>query len=114
MPTLGLEGPWQLNAETIDDNFTKVSPGNYALGEINGKGAFVVSRVGRSDEDLNGRLHQHIGSYSHFKASYASSKKAAFEKECNNWHDFEPPDNKIHPDRPSGMSWSCPRCTIFD
>ena len=42
--------------------------------------------------------------------------KAAFEKECVNYHDFGESkllDNSIHPDRPAGSGWKCPRCSIF-
>jgi hypothetical protein len=42
--------------------------------------------------------------------------KAAFEKECHLFHDFGETslDNKIHPARPSGSNWKCPRCRILD
>lgn len=45
-----------------------------------------------------------------------TSAKAAFEKECHNYHDFggkEKLDNTIHPDRPAGSGWKCPCCKIF-
>ncbi len=51
--------------------------------------------------------------YKHFKFSYATSPKAAFEKECKNYHDFggsEKLDNKQHPERPDGTNWECPVC----
>ena len=41
------------------------------------------------------------------------AQKAAFEKECRNFHDFggvEKLDNDIHPDRPDGAAWKCPVC----
>ena len=70
--------------------------------------------VGRSDKDVNGRLHDHVGSYKRFRFEYYGSAKASFEKECHLYHDFKPSDNKIHPDRPNGRDWECPVCKIFD
>lgn len=119
MPKLGLEGPWELTDDKVDEVITSTSPGNYALGYTNDKATFIVRYVGRSDDDLNDRLHDWTGNsrYTEFKADYASSAKAAFEKECHNYHDFGEArklDNKVHPDRPNGSGWKCPVCDIFD
>jgi len=65
---------------------------------------------------LKDRLKKWVGSYKEFKFSCASSPKAAFEKECKNYHDFGGSgslDNKIHPDRPKNSSWQCPYCDNF-
>lgn len=119
MATLGLEGPWQLTDDGIDAAITAVSPGNYALGYTDAQGTFRVRYVGRSDDNLNTRLHDWTGNsrYKQFKASYATSPKAAFEKECHNYHDFGGADgkldNEIHPDRPKGANWKCPVCDNF-
>lgn len=113
--SLNMHGPYSLDTGTIDARVTKTSPGNYALGYKNNKGVFMVCYVGRSDSDVAARLKSWVGrtSRSLFKFSYATSPKAAFEKECHNWHDFEPPDNIAHPDRPNGTTWTCPRCNHF-
>ncbi|HUJ11446.1 MAG TPA: hypothetical protein VL171_15630 [Verrucomicrobiae bacterium] len=113
MPVLGMNGPFTLDAKTIDVTVTQRRPGNYALGAMASDGRFTVSYVGRSDVDVNGRLHQHVGEHRMFKFSYASSAKAAFEKECGNYHDFRPSDNKIHPGRPDGTDWQCPYCNAL-
>lgn len=113
MASLNMNGPYDLTAAEIDRVITRTSPGNYALGRVDDKKTFLVSYVGRSDTDVNGRLHDHAGNYDKFKYSYASSAKAAFERECENYHDFDPPDNKSHPDRPNGSNWKCPRCNHF-
>lgn len=110
MPSSGLEGPWALDDATIDRAVSETSAGAYALGKVDASGTFLISYVGRSDGDVNGRLHDHAGKYSKFKCSYFTSSKAAFEKECNLYHDFNPPDNTVHPARPKGSSWTCPRC----
>lgn len=116
MASLNMNGPYDLTSQEIDKVITKTSAGNYALGKMNGE-SFIVSYVGRSDSDVNSRLKQHVGKYSKFKYSYATSPKAAFEKECHNYHDFgesQKLDNKIHPDRPKDSNWKCPVCSIFD
>lgn len=115
MPSLEMRGPYKLDKETIDKVVTKTAPGNYAFGKKNDEGTFEVGYVGRSDSDVNARLKAWIGNTKRpmFKFSYASSAKAAFEKECQNYHDFDPPGNDKHPDRPFGNNWKCPRCKLF-
>jgi hypothetical protein len=112
MPNSGLRGPFPLSNTSIDNNVTYRAPGAYALGNSQADG-FHISYVGRSDTDVNDRLKKHVGHYVQFKYEYCSSPKAAFEKECNLYHDFTPPDNIIHPDRPAGSDWKCPRCYTF-
>ncbi len=116
MPFLRMNGPYKLNNETIDAKVTRASPGNYALGSKSEKSRFRVWYVGRSDDDVNNRLKDWVNKTKRplFKLSYATSAKAAFEKECNNYHDFDPPGNTSHPARPKGKDWECPRCDIFD
>jgi len=118
MATLNMSGPFELTTTGIDGAIHPKKIGNYALGYIDGEGVFIVKYVGRSDSDLRARLKTWVGQYNKFKASYADSPKAAFEKECHNYHDFGGAkghlDNKYHPDRPDGTDWECPVCTIFD
>lgn len=118
MASLGMEGPYSFTSSEIDEAVTKTSPGNYASGHKNEEGTFIVEYVGRSDTDVNKELKARLtNKYKHFKYSYATSPKAAFEKECHNYHDFggkEKLDNEIHPSRPAGTDWECPVCDIFD
>lgn len=67
-------------------------------------------RVGRSDYDLNDRLKDHLGSYKHFKYGFWKTPAEAYAHECRLYHDFSPPDNAIHPDRPEGSTLRCPVC----
>lgn len=119
MVRLNMQGSYTLDSETINEIITKTSAGNYALGHTEDK-TFYVQYVGRSDTDLKARLLTHASDkkYAEFKYSYATSPKAAFEKECQNFHDFggiSKLSNTIHPDRPSNSKdWECPVCTIFD
>jgi hypothetical protein len=148
--SLYMGGCYLLSEYEIDERVTRVSPGNYALGYLD-DGSFLVFYVGRSDSDVNDRLHSWIdmdskftrygpsakaahGSrrrhsrplgtptlipvgvvvesrYTHFRFSYAVSAKAAFEKECCNYHDFGGSyglDNERHPTPPEGEPWKCP------
>ena len=113
MASTGLRGSFPLTENGIDSNVTRTSPGAYALGRVE-DGTFYVSRVGRSDSNVNSRLHDHISDYPRFKYEYYSSAKTAFEKECRLYHDFKPPANKVHPARPQGSNWKCSACNIFD
>lgn len=107
MAELGLYGPFPFTDDGVDANIRSTAPGAYALGKSSG-GVFYISYVGRSDTDLNGRLHEHVGKYTHFKAAFFETPKDAFEKECNLYHDFGPPDNSVHPARPQGTNYRCP------
>ena len=115
MATSGLYGSFPLTQDGINQNVTATSPGAYALGRTR-DGKFRIGRIGRSDSDVNDRLHDYIDQYSEFKFDYFNSARAAFEKECHLWHDFSPPDNAIHPDRPDGSSLKCPvpGCSVLD
>lgn len=117
MASTGLGKSYPLTHDSIDDVVTKESPGAYVLGYLNGDGAFVVEYAGRSDENVNSRLHDWVGKYKRFKFAYYDSPKAAFDKECRIWHDFGGEDgsldNEKHPQRPENSSWQCPRCDVF-
>lgn len=119
MASLNMKGPYELTTEKIDEKVTKTSAGNYALGRLS-DASFPFSYVGRSDDDVNKRLKAWVGKstkYTHFKFSYATSPKAAFEKECKNYHDFggsEKLDNDKHPERPYLSKWKCPECDIYN
>ena len=60
MRLLDMSGSYPLTPEAIDDLLMRRSPGNYALGYLDG-GMFEVFYVGRSDSDLRGRLHEWVG-----------------------------------------------------
>lgn len=115
MASSGLRGPYTLSSTGVDGAVTRTAPGAYALGAIR-ENTFYISYVGRSDGDVGGRLKQHVGHYRQFKFDFFASPKAAFEKECNLFHDFGATslDNKVHPARPQGSGWKCPRCSVFD
>ena len=113
MANAGLMGPYRLNFEEIQDAIPRVAPGAFALGHRGPDGKFYVDFVGRADTDVRGKLHGLIGSSNLFKYSCASSAEAAFKKECEVFHDFKPPGNRMHPDRPAGTNWECPRCRFF-
>jgi hypothetical protein len=103
-----------LKTEEINREVAKTSAGVYAL-DATIQAVFTFSYVGRSDNDVAGRLKTYVGSkYKFFKFAYCSSDKSAFEAECELYHDHHPPDNINHPARPEGSNWKCPRCKVFD
>lgn len=107
--TLNMSGPFPLTEAEVAKHRNPLLPhGNYAFGFIDEEG-FRVHYVGRFN--AGGRRISHgVGRYSHFKMSYASTEKEAVEKECRNYHDFNPPDNKVHPACPDGTCcpYGCP------
>jgi hypothetical protein len=107
LATPTLSGPFPLTKIGIDSTVTKTSPGVYALGKTVGN-TFYISRVGRSDANLNKRLHDYEGQYAQFKALYYDSPRAAFQAECQLWHAYGGNNNPLHPDRPQGTNWTCP------
>ena len=74
MGSLEMQGCFPLSAPAIDELLTRISPGNYALGYLNG-GDFSVFYVGRSDSDLGQRLRDWVGISGRFQR-YASQSKA--------------------------------------
>ena len=109
-----MNGPYPFTSTEIDNRVLINSIGNYALGKLDNEGTFIVKYVGRSDTCLNTELKQRLNKkYTHFKFSYAKTIKEAYEKECNNYHDFEEDkylDNDIHPAKPKDTDYVCPVC----
>lgn len=113
MLTTGLLGPYRLSFDEIDRLIARPSPGVLALGQRDEDDAFRVNYIGRDDSDIRDRLRGFIGAEALFKYRLIQSQKAAFEKECELFHDFSPPCTRLHPDRPRGTNWTCPRCVAF-
>ena len=102
-----------LDPEVIDQVVRRISPGVYWLRR---KPEGPVCYVGRSDVDVAQRLRQHARDqeYAAFEFEYASSPKEAFEAECRLFHRYRAAlDNTLHPARPPGTDWFCPRCGRF-
>ena len=76
MQSLEMSGSYPLSDEAIDGVLTRTSPGNYALGYMDGE-AFEVFYLGRSDSDVRQRLHDWVGMPSRYK-SYASPAMASW------------------------------------
>jgi hypothetical protein len=104
--TLDMSGPFPLTEAEIAKHCSRLLPhGNYAFGTLNEQGGLVVYYVGRFNKGGE-RLKHGVGRYTHFKISHAASEKESVEKECRNYHDFNPPHNKVHPACPEGMCCS--------
>ena len=76
MRSLEMSGSYPLSDEAIDEVLTRTSPGNYALGYMDGD-TFGVFYVGRSDSDVRQRLHEWVGMPSRYE-NYASPAKASW------------------------------------
>ena len=76
MGSLEMSGSYPLSHEAIDEMVSRTSPGNYALGYMDGT-TFMVFYVGRSDSDVKRRLHEWVGAPSRYEM-YAPSAKAAY------------------------------------
>lgn len=109
MSKSGLFGSYPLTSEKIDEVVVGVGAGAYALGYTENE-IFNIQRIGRSDTNLNSRLHDYIGSHKRFKYAFYDNVESAFYKECHLYHDFTPDDNDIHPDKPNGTNYKCPVC----
>jgi len=72
--SLAMDGSYPLTVEAIDEKLTRKSPGNYALGYLDGD-TFMVFYVGRSESDLNHRLHQWVGA-PHVDDRFAPASRA--------------------------------------
>jgi hypothetical protein len=106
----GLRGPFALAADAIDEELVDQCPGAYALGFTDQLGRFAVTYVGSAGEDLKSKLRAHIGTATQFKFKHFADQRQAFEKECEMFHNFLPRGNFLHPSRPQGSDWMCPRC----
>ena len=119
MVELKMQGPYELNDDTVQEQVESEQPGNYALGYLNEEDSFILCYVGRSDDDLRQKLLNWVGGiarYTHFEYSVAESSEQAFIKECHNYHDYGGSDNLYnsnHPYRKDKTDWTCPRCSFY-
>jgi hypothetical protein len=74
MKSLEMSGAYPLSNDAIDARLLRASPGNYALGYMDGD-SFVVFYVGRSDCDVRQRLHEWVDVPSRCE-SHSSSARA--------------------------------------
>jgi hypothetical protein len=76
---LEMSGSYPLSDEAIDRVVTRTSPGNFALGYLDG-GTFAVFLLGRSDSDVRRRLHEWVGMPSRYR-QFASPAKAPWGRQ---------------------------------
>lgn len=101
-------------ADVSYDEQLENSPGVYLLYKTKGG---PVRYVGRSDNDLRGRLkwHKSNNDYKYYRFKHCSLKEA-YEWECKYWHKYQHSiDNSFsnygnHPATPMGKGWKCPIC----
>lgn len=114
MPSLDMDGPFDLKNGVIDDKVNANLIGNFALGFTNDKGKFVVKVVGRSDKDLNGEIKSAGRRYSggvlakimrrprldKFKFSVADNTESAFQVEQRDYENFGGSDKLLNKKSP--------------
>jgi hypothetical protein len=107
-----MNGNYNLDTATITRLVTRTSPGAYILSRVKNpaSGKWNADYVGRSDDDLAGRLKSHAaaGKYSMFWFDYTTGTCGAYELECTWWHQYQPRDNQIHPATPANGNCKCP------
>ena len=59
MQLLEMNGSYPLTDAAVEETVTRTSPGNYALGYMDGS-TFTVFYIGRSDSDVRTRLHEWV------------------------------------------------------
>lgn len=110
MSGLTLKGPFGLNFDTINDEIVDGCPGVFTLGFTDHLGRFCITYVGSAGAELKSVLRGFIGTSQQFKFLLMPEHEAAFVKECELFHQFNPLGNFLHPERPAGSHWKCPRC----
>jgi hypothetical protein len=110
MPLPELHDPVVLTRENVDSAIRSKSPGFYVLGALGDNQVMSVSYVGRSDDDLAGKLKRHVGNYAAFAYATAASALLAYQGECRLYHALKPSKNVMHPMRKPSAEWACPVC----
>lgn len=102
-----------LNHDNLRALVAANNPGVYLLVD-NPYGSVLY--VGRSDNDLRGRLADWVGKYRCFSFGYCRSTSDAYLAECRLFHQYGGTSvlhNDIHPDTPFGLGLVCPNfCMI--
>jgi hypothetical protein len=100
-----LEGPYPLTLDSLE-SFVGRSPGAYIILGTNNKGVYV----GRSDDDLRGKMKQHAPNpILRFFFEHTRTAMDAYNLECLWYHQYEPQEKVIHPGK-SHSVWSCLAC----
>lgn len=101
---MALSGPYTVSRAAV--YVRENTPGVYVLSRDGRTAAYV----GRSDADLLSRLLQSArqGPYTDFWFEYETSPMQAYKYECELYHTYNPPDNRVHPAVPPGTNWRCP------
>ena len=117
---LGMNGPYKLDSDVIDQLIADGVAGNYRLSRSDYGEPFIVDYIGRSDEDLAGRIKDHIvEGYGQFACVEKASDVEAYYQECHDFHFFggdigllDNDADKGHPHLPKGYSLKCPVCEV--
>lgn len=114
------ETVYSLDEDGINANVPKNQPnGNYKIFQQNPTDKlYYVIYVGRvadrtSDEGLKDRLKEHIGEWSgvlYFDFEVKGTPLQAYNQECEDYHDWQPIYNSVHPAKLPNRNDPCPIC----
>jgi len=109
---------YKLEQSSIKESIEAKEAGNYWLYRTNETGESVIRYVGRSDKCLSTRLKQHNqnGIYEDFSFEVSRTfpkVRNAYDIECREYHLLKDQlDNKIHPDAPRHLPYTCKFCKL--
>lgn len=98
--------------------------GNYRIGLLGTLfGHFYVKYIGRADHGLKNRVGQHLDDFIkdlieknpgkvYFSFNEEINELDAYNRECQDFHDFDPELNDYHPAKPAGIITLCKICGI--
>lgn len=99
-----MEGPYRLTGDQVTSWVPLPLPGVYLLSDDGEE----MLRVGRCHDHMAACLKGWVGWYRLFWFDYALSPRAAYQRECELYHQHAPRDNQSHPQAPSRTRWLCP------
>lgn len=112
-----MKGKFSLTAAEIDSVVSNAT-GAYVLVNSNNNAVYV----GRSDEDLNRKLKEHLpenekelcikrSDVTYFYFENTNDSRGAYLFECEWYHNYRPTCNIAHPAKISSV-WVCPVCRL--
>ncbi len=107
-----MEGPYFLYRSIVTLMVKRSGAGNFRICEKDEKQRLLVRAVGHATGDLKAELFKHTGDdapHMYFYFDFADNARQAYEKACLDYHEFRGTlSDKNHPQRPDGVSCSCP------
>jgi excinuclease UvrABC nuclease subunit len=106
-----MNGPYPMLQQTVM-GVVPTTVGAYVLGTSANR-ALYVARTDNLRAGLLAHFAQHVHGavvVERFWFAEAPNTWAAYDLECQWYHQFSPTHNATHPIRPPGRAWGCPIC----